>query len=304
MRIVITGSQGFIGSHLLRRLQQDGLEVLGVGRATGPSEGPWGSRYHSCDLSDPTRLLPADCQDQPFTLIHLAWDTTRPRQYRPHAEHVSRLAGLLDYWAPRGLRRLVAVGSAEEYGQRGGRIREEDPAQGTVTPYGWSKRSARTLAQSWSEATGIPVVWLCPFLVYGPGQGGNMAIPYAVRQGRVGAPAEFSDGQQQRDFVYINDVVEAFRRACRADLPGFHVFNIGTGVAVCVRDVLEYLGERFGAQSQFYFGRRPRREGEPAVQIAVTDKARELLGWKARVPWREGVCRIVDTLGKPETWTA
>lgn len=304
MRIVITGSQGFIGSHLVRRFQQDGLEVVSVGRAAGPSGGPTGSRYHQCNLSNPSQLLPADCRDQPFTLIHLAWDTTRPRQYRSQAELVSCLAGLLDHWAPRGLRMLVAAGSAEEYGQRGGRIREEDPPQGRLTAYGWSKRSAQTLAQSWSEATGIAVTWLRPFLVYGPGQSGNMVIPYAVRQARMGESAQFSDGQQQRDFVYIDDLVDAFRVVVGAQLRGFHVFNIGSGVPVCVRDVVEYVGDLFALRSCFHFGSIQRRDGEPDLQIASTDKAAKQLGWEACVPWREGVRRLFDSVREPERWTA
>ncbi len=304
MRIVITGSRGFIGSQLVPRLQHDGLDVVGVGRAAGPCGGPAGSRYHQCDLCDPSQLLPADCQDEPFTLIHLAWDTTRSQHYRSQAEMVSRLAGLLDHWAPRGLRRLVAVGSAEEYGQRGGRIREEDPPQGRLTAYGWGKRSAQALAQSWSEATGIAVAWLRPFLVYGPGQSGNMAIPYAIRQARLGETAQFSDGQQQRDFVYIDDVVEAFRVVLRAQLPAFQVFNIGTGVPVRVRDVLEYVADLFGIRSRFHFGSIPRRQGEPDLQIASTDKVAQQLGWEARVPWWEGIRRLFDSERKPERWTA
>src|SRR6266540_2758733 len=204
---VITGSRGFLGRHLVRGLAQAGAEVLGVGRAAGPAEGPFGSRYHHCDLTRPEALLPGDLAGRAFTLIHLAWDTSRPMQYTPHAEHVCCLAGLLDHWRVRGLASVVVPGTAEEYGRRGGRLHEDDPPEGPLTPYGWGKSTARTMLHGWATAQHVPVVWLRPFIIYGPGQSGNMVVPYALRQALAGAPADFSDGLQQRDFIYVDDAI-------------------------------------------------------------------------------------------------
>jgi nucleoside-diphosphate-sugar epimerase len=154
---------------------------------------------------------------------------------------------VLDHWTDRGLAAVVAAGSAEEFGERGGVIAEDDPPAGRLSAYGWGKAAARTLLQSWAEGTGRPTLWLRPFVVYGPWQGGNMAVPYAIRQALDGLPAEFSDGVQRRDFVHVDDVAEAFRAALRVLSPGFTAVNVGTGKGTALRAVLELIGELTGA---------------------------------------------------------
>jgi nucleoside-diphosphate-sugar epimerase len=228
----------------------------------------------------------------------------RPWQFHPYADHVARLSGLLDSWVGRGLRMLIVPGSAEEYGQRGGRLREEDPPAGWLSPYGWGKWSVQMLLRCWSAQTGIPVVWLRPFIVYGPGQTGNMVLPYAVRQVQVGAAAELSDGTQQRDFVFIDDVVEAFHAAMQLPPAGFQAINLGSGTPIRVRDVLEYLGQLLGAGDRFQFGARPRRAGEPEMQVADPSRAAAVLGWSARVAWREGVEQVAAWARRGEPWAA
>src|SRR5260370_24766928 len=127
MNIVITGAAGFLGTWLRHRLATSADPVIAVGR-------PAAQGLHRCDLADPSSLLPAHRAGEPFCLIHLAWVRDRPTRWADHAEHVRLLAGLLDYWAERGLRRLVAVGSAEGYGNREGRLREADGSTGALSP--------------------------------------------------------------------------------------------------------------------------------------------------------------------------
>ena len=122
-----------------------------------------------------------------------------------------------------------------------------------------------------------------------------MAVPYAIRQALDGLPAEFSDGVQRRDFVHVDDVAEAFRAALRVLSPGFTAVNVGTGKGTALRAVLELIGELTGAGKRFHFGARPRRSGEPLLQVAATDHAATVLGWRAKVDWADGVCRLVES---------
>lgn len=300
MRVVISGSQGFVGRHLLARLG-DGCEVLALGRTPTGDPGP--GRYHQFELDDPVTLLPRDWRGLPFTLVHLAWDTSRPRSFDAYARHVRAVAGLLDHWGPQGLERVVMAGTAEEYGRRSGRLAEDQEPVGPLTPYGWGKRASRELLTNWSAVTGAPVVWLRPFIVYGPGQVGEMALPYALRQARRGLPADLSGGDQLRDFVYVADVVDAVLRALRVDAPGCHEFNIGTGEGARLRDVLEYMADLCGARHLFRFGVRPYRPGEPMEQVADRERALRVLGWAPTVSWRDGVRRAVAA-GEGYRWTA
>jgi nucleoside-diphosphate-sugar epimerase len=248
MNVVVTGGRGFLGRAWRRRLRPSASamsvdvkvptegRVICVDRSQSPddTDDPFG---HHSDLSEPESLLPSHLRAEEFTLVHLAWAADRPRLFTDHATHVARLAALLDHWGDRGLRRVVVAGSAEEYGNREGRLREDHESLPTSS-YGWGKRAACELLRTWSKRTGIPVAWLRPFIVYGPGQRGNMLLPYALEQIAREAPARFSDGQQVRDFVYVDDAADAFAIATRAPLEGFHAINVGTGFGARVADVL------------------------------------------------------------------
>jgi nucleoside-diphosphate-sugar epimerase len=201
---------------------------------------------------------------------------------------------LLEFWTGRGLRRVVVAGSAEEYGSRNGRLQESDEPMGPLSPYGWGKHAACSMTQAWSERDRIPVLWLRPFVVYGPGQQGNMLIPYALRQALRGLPANFTDGRQRRDFVHVDDVAEAFLVACRCATPGFTAVNVGSGQGIAVVDVIEHLGSWFTPPPKFRLGSVPRRPAEPDEQVAVIDRAQELLGWRPAVAWQDGLRELVQ----------
>jgi nucleoside-diphosphate-sugar epimerase len=303
MQFVVTGSRGFIGRSVCRLFAERDLEVIGIVRPGTVPEHEVGILFHEADLSDPANLLPRDRSNEDFILIHLAWSMRGRYAFGSQARDVALLAGLLEYWAPRSLRGLVAAGSVEEYAKRGGYLREHDPPIGEFSPYGWGKRAARDLARTWWKETGIFVSWIRPFTVYGPGQTGDMLIPYAVRRALSGQSAEFTDGTQRRDFVHVEDVAAAFHSAATLQPPGFHVVNIGTGEPVAVRDVLGRLARSFGAEDRFRIGALTRRSAEPDLQAAETTVAASLLDWRARVPLEEGLETLISMTKETGSWT-
>jgi len=250
-------------------------------------------KYHQADLTDAMTLLPASFPNElPFTLIHLAWDMRRHQGYSIQGEQVRQFAGMLDAWTGKGLARLVAMGSAEEYGGCEGVIREDAAPVLPLSPYGWAKRAAHDLAVSWSLKNDVPVLWLRPFIIYGPGQSGDMMIPYAVDCAVHKREAQFTDGRQLRDFVFIDDVVEAIALSVTAPTRGFHACNIAGGKPVMVSDVLMKIAQHYKSESTFKLGAKPRRPGEPNVQVAEVSIAKDLLGWTARTDMQSGLAQI------------
>lgn len=292
MTIVVTGAEGFLGRAVVAALAADGHPVVAVDRVPHVGEALPGITYYQADLAEAVTLLPRE--SGPFTLVHLAWDMRRHLGYSVQGEQIRQFAALLDHWTPRGLQRLVAMGSAEEYGSLEGLIDERARPVGALSPYGWAKRAAHDLTASWQGRTGVPVVWLRPFIIYGPGQKGDMMIPYAVAQACSRQPAQFSDGLQQRDFIYISDVVEGIRRAVVAESSGMAVCNLGRGEPVVVAEVLKTIAAFFQAESTFALGARPRRPGEPMRQVADIRQARDLLGWTPQVRWMDGIRKVCE----------
>jgi nucleoside-diphosphate-sugar epimerase len=249
-------------------------------------------------------MLPGEWEGEPFALIHLAWDTRRPRAFATHAQHVELLAGILDHWTPRGLETLIVAGSAEEFGQLEGRIPSDATPQGSTSAYGWGKRSAMTLVESWSRMTEKPALWMRPFIVYGPGQSGQMLLPYAIGQALARQDAYFSSGLQERDFVHVDDVAAAFVAAVQRREPGFQGINLGAGMPVRVCDVLDLVGRTLGVRQHFHLGAVKRREGEPLVQFADVSRASSVLGWRARISWHDGVEQLCYASREAMAWTA
>jgi dTDP-6-deoxy-L-talose 4-dehydrogenase (NAD+) len=287
---VVTGAAGFVGRAVLPRLAAEVPPGRVVGLDLRPRPPGWGGEWLEGGLERLREL------DGPFVAVHLAWDLRRGDAGAQEAS----LAAFREMLRLPNLAGLVGMGSAEEYGSAEGRL-EEGMAPGSgLSAYGRAKHEALRAAQ----AAGVRCVWLRPFIIYGEGQGGNMVVPYALRCAREGTVAEFSSGEQFRDFVHVDDVAGGIAAAIRA-LGGLRegecrVCNLGRGEPVRVRDVLEHIARRTGREELFRFGVRPMRAGEPSVQFAATEAAETALGWKAAIPWREGIDRLCMDLEKAE----
>jgi len=295
MCVVITGAQGFIGRKLSYRLASEGFEVVAVDILPPVEEPQRNIHYQTSDLSDPASLLPEDLLHsiESFVLVHLVWEMRSRNDYKAQLLQVELLRGLMETWATRNMESVIITGSAAEYGRRNGVIREDDKPVLPLSPYGWGKLAGYHFALSFAAETGIPLLWLRPFVVYGSGQSGDMLIPYALRQAAAGERADFTDGSQLRDFVHVDDIVEAILKGVRLRREGVFTVNLGRGEHVRVRDVVTELGRLLKAEGLFNLGTIPRRENEPDVQVADTSRAESVLGWRASIGWREGLSKLL-----------
>lgn len=287
--IVVTGAGGFIGRKVLRQLASHPAQVIGLDLQ--PAPGDWSGDWLQGPLQRLREVPP------PFVAVHLAWDMRRGDA----AAQEAALADFRDMLRIPGRAGLVGLGSAEEYGSAGGRLAEDMAPGPALSAYGTAKHGALRAARE----DGGRCIWLRPFLVYGEGQRGGMAIPYALQCIREGRTAEFSAGEQFRDFVHVDDVASGIAAAARAvadlDEGACRVCNLGRGEPVKLRDVLARLARTAGCEERFRFGVRPMRAGEPQCQYAATDAARAALGWTASIPWRDGIdrlCRAADLQGE------
>jgi UDP-glucose 4-epimerase len=285
--VILTGASGFIGQHVSRAIvaspsfQLATLDVRKVGEIE-PSD--------LCvrDAGGTERKLSTmrNC-----TLVHLAWCQPVRDTVVPHCKQLDLLASLLSAHGE-SMNRVIAFGSAEEYGSSSGQLQENDAGRTILSPYGWGKRAAQTLLETWYILTGKPSLWMRPFLVYGEGQKGNMAIPYAVRQALFRERAEFSAGTQRRDFIHVAEVARAVVLALAPTWKGVNIANIGTGIGTPVREVLEKIAVLYDAADLFDYGVRPIRAGEPEEQIADTVHASNLIGFSAQITIDQGLLRM------------
>lgn len=287
MHVLVTGSRGFVGRRLVRRLEAMGWPVTPVERVSREIESPGAPVGYALDSADMRDALTSP----DLRVVHLGWDIGRRNDWVAQANCVAGSASLLSQLLPFKPRQLICLGSAEEYGRREGVLSEHDAPSLPLTAYGWAKATMRELLVSWREP-GTAVLWLRPFLVYGPDQSGHMVVPTAVRAAMERRPAQFTDGRQLRDFVHVEDVVDAIVMGLERVPDGMNVINLGTGEPVAVRDFLEQVELLFSASGLFAMGAIARRPGEPDIVVADVGRAAAVIGWRASIRWREGVASL------------
>ena len=250
MRILVTGGAGFIGSNLAKRLVGDGHQVVALDDF---SSGDWNNLIDfrgdvlTLDVSAETSPLE---RTEPFEVIfHEAsiTDTTVMDQRKMMHNNVEGFRKVLDL-AAKWQSRVVWASSAATYGRGASPNKESQPAA-PLNVYGYSKLAMERLADRYREKLKHPIVGLRYFNVYGAGENhkGKFAsmIGQLARQMRGGKrPRIFTDGEQRRDFVYIDDVIQANLRAMTAKAGG--VFNVGSGAANSFNRVVSELNRVLG----------------------------------------------------------
>lgn len=296
--VLVTGGTGLVGSHLARRLTEAGHRVTLLVRPTSDRSRLAGfeSRLEwvSGDLRDAASVQAAVRQADPELVYHLA-STALNQGHAGPRDHVETIVlgtqHLLEALKDRPGLRIVAAGSAAEYGSGTG-VREDQLLRPS-TVLGAAKAAAFHLLQAYAQTTGLQPVTLRLFTPYGPGEHPRRLIPYVIVSALAKQEVALTSGEQERDFVYIEDVVDALLAATSPSVAGGSVFNIGSGQGTRVRDVVERVLGLMGNPVQARFGAVPTRADEIVRMSADITAAQAQLGWSPRVPLEEGLRRSI-----------
>ena len=302
MNILVTGGAGFIGSHLVDRLVADGhrvavVDALAAGKRANVNAD---AALYEIDIRSPA-LAAAFEAAQPEAVFHAAAHASVSESVRDpmHDAEVNVLGTLnvLQQCAAYGVRRVVfsSTGGAL-YGEPERLPADEEHPVRPLSPYGASKAAAEAYVQTLCALSGIRRVILRYGNVYGPrqdpyGEAGVVAI-FANAMLRGARPVIFGDGSHERDYVYVDDVVQANVLALAQNEDG--VYNIGTGVGATVLQVFDALAEATGYAARPEHA--PERAGDVRRIYLDVRRAGETLGWRAAVPLAEGIARTVAAL--------
>jgi UDP-glucose 4-epimerase len=301
MNFLVTGAAGFLGSALSNRLAREGHQVRGLD-----------------DLSagDPTRLVPdvlftrGDVVDRPklWTLLqdvdcvyHLAARVSvpesvlYPREYS--AVNVGGTVSVMEAMRDVGVKRVVLISSGAVYGGQQAQPLAEATPPDPRSPYAVSKLAAEYYVRTIGSLWGIETVALRVFNAYGPGQPLPAAhppvVPHFLRQTvRHGTLVIHSRGQQTRDFVYVDDVVEAMVAASTAPGVDRLVINIGSGVETGIADLAQLVVECVGYGAEWIY----MEEQDPGPNRMAADirLARKTLGYEPRTSLQDGLRKMLE----------
>ncbi len=304
MRALITGCAGFIGSHLTEALLADGHSVLGIdcfnnnyGRAQKLENLQRAMDYEAFEFV-PIDLSRGDLEDLvrgSEVTFHLAaepgvrpsWGERFEQYVRNNVFATQHLLEAATRWPEK---RFVYASSSSIYGEAQRLPTPESVPPQPVSPYGVTKLAGEHLCQSYHVNHGVATVCLRYFSVYGPRQRPDMAFDILFRAARSGEPFEmFGDGNQTRDFTYVDDVVAAARAAAEAPEIDGRVFNIGGGARVSLNQVIEFVHEVVGGRVEVCRGEQ--RLGDVRDTGADISASRKALGFEPRTRLEEGLRR-------------
>lgn len=303
MRVLVTGAAGFIGSHLCRRLVADGHEVVGFDDLSD------GTVANLADVPE-VRFVQADLRDEGAVrdaaagcgaILHQGAMRSVPRSIeQPERTTDVNVRGTLNVLlaAREHGARVVFASSSSVYGDQDRFPLREDMEPRPRSPYAASKLAGEAYCRAWWLSFGVPTVSLRYFNVYGPGQDPSseyaVVIPRFTMACLTGvAPEIHGDGEQARDFSYIDDVVEANLLAIRASQDAWgRVLNIGGGRApTSVNRILEMIAGLTGtAPAPVHTAPR---DGDVRRTEADVSLARELIGYRPKIDIGEGLRRTV-----------
>ncbi len=309
MAILVTGGAGFIGSHLIEKLLKTTSEKIVAIDSFDPFYDPARKKQNlAAALQNPRfTLVAGNITDESAVettwrnhsicdVIHLAgYAGVRPSLDRPLPYVDANVRGtlvLLEAARRHGCRRFLSASSSTVYGNDAPVPFQEDRLGRTpASPYGVTKRAAELLCRLYCDLYNVPTLTLRYFSVYGPRLRPDLAMCIFTQAILDGSPLPlFGGGDAQRDFTYIDDIVDGTIGAWRSATTGDEV-NLGNNRPIAIRKIIELLEGAIGKSGRIEH--LPEKPGEMHVTCADTSKAHRLFGYAPQVPIEQGIVEFV-----------
>jgi UDP-glucose 4-epimerase len=301
MRYVVTGGAGFIGSNTVEELVRRGhsvvvLDDLSSGKEDNLAELRTKITFIKGTISDIEVVRKA--MHEAEVVLHLAARTSVPRSVKDPIEtnriNIDGTLNVLVAARDAKVKRVVFAASSSAYGETPTLPKVETMQPEPISPYGVTKFVGELYAQTFGRCYGIENVSLRYFNIFGPRQ--DPSSPYSGVLAKFctayleeSQPVIFGDGEQTRDFTYVENAVQANLLACEAPNVSGKVFNIGTGIRFSLNQTVELLSKISGKQLQVKYD--PPRDGDIRDSLADITQARQFLGYHPQVGFEEGLGR-------------
>src|SRR3989338_1475150 len=300
MKVFITGIAGFVGAGLARTLLEDGAEVSGLVRADSDlwrfEEIKSGLDLRIGDLCNKKDVFEVISSVKPTVVFHLGSYGAYPRkQSDPEKILETSVHGTLHVLLAAkkaGVGIVVNTGSSSEYGTKDHPM-EEGEILAPNSYYAVGKAAQTHLCQHFARMEGLPVITLRLFSVYGPFEEASRLVPTAIAHALAGSDVPIAHPDIARDFIYLSDVLEAYKRAGNMPELGGEVINVGTGVQHTLRDIYEAVVRETGSSSKMKVDVYETQAFDTNMWVADVSKMRSKLGLTPKYSLEDGMRETV-----------
>ena len=310
-KVLVSGAGGFIGSHLVEKLVQNGCRVRALVRYNSKSSWGW---LESCHCKGNIEVVLGDIRDADIvrhamegidTVYHLAALIGIPYSYvSPEAYVETNIKGSLNVFQAAkdcGVKRIIHTSTSEIYGTaQFVPIHEKHPVN-PQSPYAASKSAADFLSLSFFRSFDLPIVVLRPFNTYGPRQSARAVIPTIITQILSGNKIiKLGALDPTRDLTYVEDTVEGFIRAGKADKALGEIINLGNNNEISIRDLAYLIAKIMGVKITIKDDKNRKRPLKSEVERLWADnaKAKQILKWEPKYSLEKGLNQTIEWLKK------
>jgi NAD dependent epimerase/dehydratase len=312
-QVLVTGADGFIGSHLVELLVRKGAQVTALSFYNSFNNWGW---LESLPCLDRIRVVTGDIRDPHFCLellreidvvFHLAALIAIPYSYRAPANFVeTNVVGTLNICQAAlasGVKRMVHISTSEVYGTaRYVPIDESHPIQ-TQSPYSATKAGADAIVNSFYCSFGLPAVTARPFNTYGPRQSARAVIPTIISQLAAGCQeVMLGDTETTRDFTFVQDTCRGIVALAEAEGGLGDVFNIGSNFEISIRELFHTIAELMDSKSRIHADETRKRPERSEVMRLWCDnsKLKAATGFQPQATLRDGLSQTIEWFRRAE----
>lgn len=299
-KVLISGGSGFIASHLVKRLVKDGATVAVIARYDNPIKcerlrGIWNDiRIIEADLRNRGALEQVK-KFEPEIVFHMGAYVHVGQSWVNAEEcfdiNAKGTANILDACMDAG--KFVYMSTSEVYGRQPSVPFIESMHPAPASPYAVSKYAGELYCSLFEDNHKGPSISIVrPFNVFGPYQSTKAVIPIFITKALAGERIVTNGGEQTREFVYVDDVIDGLIAASKREYKG--PINLATGVEVQISLLLEQIIKLTGSKSEYQLGGIPYRDNEIWRMCGSNRRAKDTLGWQPKVPFLEGLTRTVN----------